>query len=128
MLDAIIIGAGYGGMGVAALLARSGLKIIVIEQSSLIGGRASFFTDEDGYRWEYGAHSHRLAEKGIANQLFCRLGDEITFLPRSNDAKLIYKNQLWDRPEGSHGLPEDAHALHFWETGPIETSIEDKTL
>jgi phytoene dehydrogenase-like protein len=103
MLDAIIIGAGYGGMGVAALLARSGLKIIVIEQSSLIGGRASFFTDEDGYRWEYGAHSHRLAEKGIANQLFCRLGDEINFLPRSNDTKLIFKNQLWDRPEGLIG-------------------------
>jgi all-trans-retinol 13,14-reductase len=38
MFDAIIIGAGYGSMGVAALLARSGLKIIVIEQSSLIGG------------------------------------------------------------------------------------------
>src|SRR5208337_4695403 len=103
MLDAIIIGAGYGGMGVAALLARSGLKIIVIEQSALIGGRASYFTDEDGYRWEYGAHSHRLAEKGIANQLFLRLGDEITFIPRADDSKLIYKNQLWDRPEGPIG-------------------------
>lgn len=103
MLDVIIIGAGYGGMGVAALLARSGLKIIVIEQSALIGGRASYFTDEDGYRWEYGAHSHRLAEKGIANQLFLRLGDEITFIPRPNDSKLIYKNQLWDRPKGPIG-------------------------
>ena len=100
MFDAVIIGAGYGGMGTAALLAHSGLKVIVVEQSSIVGGRASTFKDDQGYMWEYGAHSHRLAHKGIANQLFKRLGDEITFLPRSDDAKLIFKDRLWNRPEG----------------------------
>ncbi len=103
MLDAIVIGAGYGGMSAAALLARAGLKIIVLEQDPLIGGRASFFQDQDGYQWEYGAHSHRLAQKGIASELLRRLGDEITFLPQSKDAKLIYKNRLWHRPEGLIG-------------------------
>ncbi|HPS94338.1 MAG TPA: FAD-dependent oxidoreductase, partial [Deltaproteobacteria bacterium] len=88
MLDAVIIGAGYGGMGAAALLAHSGLKVVVLEQSSLVGGRASSFTDDRGYRWEYGAHSHRLAHKGIANGLFHRLADEITFLPRTDDAQI----------------------------------------
>ena len=103
MLDAVIIGAGYGGMGIAALLAHAGMSVVVVEQSSLVGGRASSLTDEEGYRWEYGAHSHRLAEKGFASQLFRRLGDEINFLPRADDAKLIFKNQLWERPEGPLG-------------------------
>ena len=54
MLDAIIIGAGYAGMSTAALLADSGLKVAVIEKSPIIGGRASSFTDKEGYTWEYG--------------------------------------------------------------------------
>jgi len=100
MIDAIIIGAGYGGMSVAALLAHSGRRVLVIEASNLIGGRASIFTDEAGYTWEYGAHSHRLAGKGIANQVMNRLGEDIKFTPESKDAKLIFKSSLWDRPEG----------------------------
>lgn len=104
MVDAIIIGAGYGGMSTAALLARSGLKTVVIEKSSIMGGRASSYTDDDGYTWEYGSHSLRLAHKGIANQLFERLGDAIKFLPHSTDARIICKDMLWDRPEGLLGF------------------------
>lgn len=103
MPDAVVVGAGYGGMGVAALLAHAGMSVVVLEQSSLVGGRASSLTDEEGYRWEYGSHSHRLAERGIASELFKRLGDEINFLPRSDDARLVFRNQLWERPEGPLG-------------------------
>ena len=79
LLDAVIIGAGYGGMGTAALLAHAGMSVVVVAQSSLVGGRASSLTDGEGYRWEYGAHSPRLAEKGIAeignhDQLLARRG------------------------------------------------------
>ncbi|MGC9325158.1 MAG: phytoene desaturase family protein [Desulfomonilia bacterium] len=104
MLDAIIIGAGYAGMGTAALLSHAGLKVLVLERSSLIGGRASSFTDDDGYTWEFGAHSFRLAQKGIANELFARLGLEIKFLPEAHDSKIIYKSTLWNRPEGPLGF------------------------
>jgi phytoene dehydrogenase-like protein len=104
MLDVIIIGAGYGGMSTAALLARSGLKVVLIEKSPLIGGRANSYKDDEGYTWEYGAHSLRLAHKGIANQVFKRLGDEIQFIPKADDSKLIFKSRLWDRPEGPLGF------------------------
>ncbi len=104
MLDVVVIGAGYGGMSTAALLARSGLRVVVIEKSPLLGGRASFYTDHEGYTWEYGTHSLRLAHKGIAQQVFYRLGDEIRFLPRAADSKLIYKSRLWERPEGLLGF------------------------
>lgn len=104
MSDAIIIGAGYAGMSAAALLARGGRKVIVLEKSDAIGGRAQSRTDEAGYVWEYGAHSHRLAHKGIANDVFKRLGETIDFLPEAKDAKLIFKGRLWERPEGPAGF------------------------
>ena len=40
MADTIIIGAGYAGMSAAALLAHTGRKVIVLEASDAIGGRA----------------------------------------------------------------------------------------
>jgi phytoene dehydrogenase-like protein len=104
MTDAIIIGAGYAGMSAAALLAHAGRKVIVLEASGMIGGRALSYRNEKGYVWEYGAHSHRLGHKGIANDVFKRLGDEIEFLPEAKDAKLIFKGKLWDRPEGPAGF------------------------
>ena len=100
MIDVIIIGAGYGGMSAAALLANAGKRVLVLDAASVIGGRAHTFRDDEGFMWEYGAHSHRLREKGIANEVFKRLGEEIEFIPESGDAKLIFKDQLWDRPEG----------------------------
>ena len=104
MADAIIIGAGYAGMSAAALLAHSGRKAIVLEASGMIGGRALSYKNEKGYVWEYGAHSHRLGHKGIANEVFKRLSEEIDFLPEAKDAKLIFKGKLWERPEGPAGF------------------------
>ena len=104
MADTIIIGAGYAGMSAAALLAHAGRKVIVLESSGMIGGRALSYRNEKGYVWEYGAHSHRLAHKGIANEVFKRLGEEIDFLPEAKDAKLIFNGKLWERPEGPSGF------------------------
>ncbi len=91
-------------MSAAALLAHSGRKVIVLEASGMIGGRALSYKNEKGYVWEYGVHSHRLAHKGIANEVFKRLGEEIDFLPEAKDAKLIFKGRLWERPEGPAGF------------------------
>lgn len=104
MPDAVIIGAGYAGMSAAALLSHAGWKVIVLEESEIVGGRARSFRDEEGYIREYGAHSHRLAHKGIANEVFRRLGEKIDFLPEAHDGKLIFKGRLWERPEGPIGF------------------------
>ena len=38
--DAIIVGAGHNGLTTASYLARSGLKILVLERRSIVGGCA----------------------------------------------------------------------------------------
>ena len=113
MTDTIIIGAGYAGMSAAALLANAGKKVIVLEASNIIGGRALSYRNDKGYVWEYGSHSHRLAHKGIANEVFKRLGETIDFLPEAKDAKLIFKGKLWERPNGPAGFLKTP-MLSFW--------------
>jgi phytoene dehydrogenase-like protein len=56
-------------MSVAALPVSAGRRVIVLEAADAIGGRARSYTDEAGYVREYGAHSHRLSHKGIANDI-----------------------------------------------------------
>ena len=42
-IDNIVIGAGYAGLATAALLAKQGKEVILLEKHSAIGGCASFF-------------------------------------------------------------------------------------
>ena len=41
--DAVIIGAGLGGLTAGAILARAGRKVLVIERSNSVGGAASSY-------------------------------------------------------------------------------------
>ncbi|MBF0118596.1 MAG: NAD(P)/FAD-dependent oxidoreductase [Desulfobacterales bacterium] len=104
MFDVIVIGSGYGGMSASALLGKAGFKVLTIESSTIIGGRAYSYINDEGYTCEYGAHSHRLREKGIANEVFKKLGDRIDFISESSDSKLIFKSKLYNRPNGPLGF------------------------
>ena len=52
-LDAIIIGSGVGGLGLAVLLARVGKKVLVLEQHDRAGGCCHTFT-EKGFEFDVG--------------------------------------------------------------------------
>ncbi len=54
--DAIVIGSGIGGMTSAALLAKCGLKVCVLEQHYVPGGFTHTFTRKN-YRWDVGVHA-----------------------------------------------------------------------
>ncbi|XP_030649033.1 all-trans-retinol 13,14-reductase [Chanos chanos] len=54
-LDAIVIGSGAGGLGVAVLLAKVGKKVLVLEQHDRAGGCCHTFT-EKGYEFDVGIH------------------------------------------------------------------------
>jgi len=53
--DAIVIGSGIGGLACAAALAKSGRRVLVLEQHWLAGGLTQTFS-RDGFTWDVGLH------------------------------------------------------------------------
>ena len=54
--DAIVIGSGMGGMTTAALLAKLGRRVLVLEQHYVPGGFTHMF-HRPGYVWDVGVHA-----------------------------------------------------------------------
>ncbi|MDP2311329.1 MAG: FAD-dependent oxidoreductase [Pseudomonadota bacterium] len=67
-LDAIVIGAGFGGLGAALTLAERGARVALLEALTYPGGCASTFT-KHGHRFESGATLFAGFDEG---QLFAR--------------------------------------------------------
>jgi phytoene dehydrogenase-like protein len=57
--DAVVIGAGVGGLVCANLLARAGLKVLLVEQHSMAGGYCSTFRRK-GYTFDAATHFYPL--------------------------------------------------------------------
>ncbi len=58
--DVIVIGAGPGGSSCAALLAQSGLKVLLAEKNDYVGGKAGTF-EQFGHRTDFFTHIPVLA-------------------------------------------------------------------
>ncbi|XP_030830557.1 all-trans-retinol 13,14-reductase-like [Strongylocentrotus purpuratus] len=54
-LDAIVVGSGIGGLAIAAILAKVGKKVLVLEQHDQAGGCCHTFV-EKGYEFDVGIH------------------------------------------------------------------------
>ncbi len=50
---AVVVGAGFGGLTVAALLARDGFQVTVVEKNEIAGGRARIW-EKDGFLFDMG--------------------------------------------------------------------------
>ncbi len=71
--DAVVIGAGLGGLGCAALMAKNGLRPLVIEQHTIPGGYATSFTREGDtggtFTCEVSLHSTSAKAPGMRKML-----------------------------------------------------------
>jgi phytoene dehydrogenase-like protein len=75
----IVIGGGYAGLSAGAILAHKGYRVLLLERSKQLGGRASFI-ERDGYTVEYGLHANRLGPQGAAAAVFKRIEGELKFI------------------------------------------------
>lgn len=82
-LDAIVIGSGIGGLGLAVLLAKVGKKVLVLEQHDRAGGCCHTFS-EKGYEFDVGP-----------------VDLSITLMCLRSDQKPPTLVSVWLRPQGS---------------------------
>lgn len=66
--DIIVLGAGIGGLTCGAFLARAGMRVLVLEKHTKIGGYAHNFRRRQ-FTFESGIHSVPMAEGGIVRHL-----------------------------------------------------------
>ncbi len=72
--DAIIIGAGVGGLTAGAYLAQAGLKALIIERHEKVGGYCGSFNN-NGYRFDEAVHYiNHMRRGGILNRISHELG------------------------------------------------------
>lgn len=87
--DAVIIGAGLGGLSCAAAFARQGFKPLLLEQHRIPGGYATTFKRPGGFEFDVSLHSTSVGERdGIHNLIpgFPEIRD-IEFVPH----KVLYR-------------------------------------
>ena len=74
--DAIVIGAGLGGLSTAALLTTNGRRVLVLEQNQVVGGCSQVFRRQ-GNRYEFDVGVHYIgdcAPGGTVDRLMHALG------------------------------------------------------
>lgn len=76
--DAVVIGAGNGGLGAATALAHNGIKPLVIERHNMPGGVASSFVRG---RFEFDTALHVLYYEGENKELWEKMGITEELLP-----------------------------------------------
>lgn len=73
--DSIIIGSGLGGLTTAALLAKAGKKVLVLERHYVPGGFTHTFK-RSGFEWDVGVHY--VGQVGNKKSLMSRVFDHVT--------------------------------------------------
>ena len=92
--DAIIVGAGIAGLGVAGILQDRGMKTAVIERSETLGGRTKTFEMPGGWRVDSGTHCVVSGMHSPCAILLKKLGKEIAW-SRNIEGFLIYEDGDW---------------------------------
>jgi len=91
--DVIVIGAGCGGLTAGALLAKSGRKVLILEQTGSIGGCCSTF-EKDGFQFDTGAsivEGIDIIQK-VFEMLGARLEQELELLPCDPIFNVLYRD------------------------------------
>lgn len=74
--DVIVVGAGYGGVTCAALLAQEGKRVLLVDKNDRAGGKAMTLHSQDGFGYEMWIVLGMPADNSRFHELTARLGIE----------------------------------------------------
>lgn len=101
--DLIVIGSGIGGLSLAAIAAKEGKRVLVLEKHYVAGGFTHTFSRK-GYEWDVGLHYigevHR--EQSLLRQLFDHITDgELKWQPMPDVYdKIVFGDESYDLVAG----------------------------
>lgn len=123
--DAIIVGSGFGGLTCGALLAKEGLKVLMLEQRSEVGGFGSDVQEKD-MKVLYGALDISGVQRGSVGYLLKELSlNKEYLLKKINTRRFILDGKTIDVND-AEGAFEKALVKHFpQEKDAIEAFFTD---
>ena len=101
--DVVVIGAGVGGLSVAARLVAAGRRVLVIEKSGHVGGRCSH-RERNGVRVTTGAIMIPMAEHNATRQPFDLLGVPMHMIELTGRMRYRLRHGDFDQAKSGGGL------------------------
>ena len=86
----VVIGAGVGGSGCAALLAGAGHEVTVLETHPFVGGRCSTF-EKEGFVYDFGVHMFSLGDTGPHGEINRRVNGDLKWVTKDPPCRVMGK-------------------------------------
>ncbi|NLD99848.1 MAG: NAD(P)/FAD-dependent oxidoreductase [Fibrobacter sp.] len=120
--DAVVIGSGLGGLCCGALLANAGMKVLVLEQHTKIGGYAHNFKRRQ-FTFESGIHSVPMAPDGVMMHI-------LKLLNIDSKISVIEQPSMYsvNTPDGHFSIPSRADEIDEFFKKNSATSSDLKAL
>lgn len=126
--DAVVIGSGIGGLGVAAMLARhAAKKVLVLERHTTAGGFTHTFSRK-GWEWDVGVHyiGQVHHEGSMLRRLFDEIGDgSLRWAPMGDVYDtVVIGGRRWEYVTGRDAWRERMHSYFPDDTTAIDRYLE----